>query len=130
MRIETVIRDTGHVQHGMTLGMNMNLLPFHGELCEIRIEALAYDLPLRMECSGQMAPAVQCIMDSARPGIPRTYEGHNLVFFDQQANCGASIGRNPHLEKFNGWLCRVDIDKVSVEKLKTDEVMDALGMMG
>ncbi len=122
MRIETVIKDTGHVQHGMTLGMNMNLLPFHGELCELRIEALKPD-PAEW---ADYIPKELCVTP---PQAPHVYQGNNLVFFDQQANCGASIGRNPHLEKFNGWLCRVDIDKVSVEKLKTDEVMDALGMI-
>lgn len=89
--------DTGHSVHGLSLGFNMNLAGFHGELCEVKIKAL----------------------EPLQPGLPepKPYSGSCFCFFDRQTNRGFSLGRTRELMAFAGWRVRVCIGKIAVEQL-------------
>ena len=122
MTFDAMVFDTGHPSHGMCFGMNMNLLPFHGEMCEIEIEPLCpySDTPLASfmdEAAGRSEPVE----------YPPAYRGHHMVFFDQQSGQGATIGRCPEVERFHRWVCRISIGKVALETIPTEELMAMIG---
>lgn len=125
MKFISLVFDSGDLNHGLCIGAHADLYAMHGENCEIRIEALYYGQKRKWY---QILRPGQIEEGEDVPPHPGVWHSHAFLFFDRQSGAnGCTIGRTKELERFAGWVCRIEVDKLPFERLDRREVQDLCG---
>jgi hypothetical protein len=114
-RFISPVWDTGSQSHGVAILPHTQTYGLAGEMVELVLEPLR---PLRPDELATLprVPTPVCAASAGNESLPGPYSGQHFLFLPQQLPV-ATVGRCADIEMYTGWLCRVGLGKVALQRL-------------